>query len=246
MIEPTALPATRARAARRRAAPTLTPLLALIGLTTAAPALRAQQPDATAPLPRYRRAFEPSVSVMLGASSYGERLSRAQGDFRYRPGSSFLVALWADRPLTRRTGLVAGLAVAPISGQVEDQPPPADASVSYERLALATADLGIAGRLKPSAPVFFMLGGGVLLTTKGVSNILPNERLVEPHADFTIGMDGKRRQRWGWRVLYVNRWAFPRGVGASGFESPTTAHDWNVQVGARRMLGDLAALAGER
>ena len=195
-------------------------------------------------VPRYARAFERAVTFTFGASSYGERLSRAGGDSRYRPASSFVLGTWFDQPITRRTGLLIGLAVAPVSGQREYSPPPEPFELTKGRLIVATADVGLAGRLKPSAPVFFMVSGGVLATTKGLTGIEalePEKKLVEPHGSFTIGIDGKRRQRWGWRMLYVNRWTFPKSNGEADFSAPSTAHDWTFQIGLRRTYGTLAS-----
>lgn len=235
MIEPTApLLASRASVRRRRAAlPFVFVALALPGV------LRAQVTDPMS-VPRYARAFEPSLSITFGPSSYGTRLLRAGGDSKYKPASSFVVSAWYDRPLTRRTGLLVGAGLAPVSGQHEDQPPPEPFSVTRGSLMIATADVGLAGRLKPSAPVFFMVGGGVLASTKGITGIKeiqPEKKLLEPHADFTIGVDGKRRSRWGWRILYVNRWAFPRDIGVPDIKATSSAHDWTFQVGARRLFG---------
>ena len=199
-------------------------LPALAAVALGAPPAEAQGP---------RRAFEPALTLSISAKQFGTRLDDATSEFRYK--SSAGLSVWTELPLTRRTGLLATANLTPFSKQrVEGGA--ADNVAVYGDVVTYGADVGLAARLKPSAPVFFFLGGGLVAASESAH---PDDDggAVEPQGTFAVGYDARRRGPWNLRAIYVGHLVIPADGNVPDASPASTAYDWSFQLGGRYTFG---------
>ena len=161
--------------------------------------------------------------------AFGDRY--ADGNARYRYSSSLALGVGGDWPLTRRSGLLLDVTVAPLADQSQE--------IGSERFLGTRAfawrtTLNLGWRFKPAAPVYFAAGGGVFGATKPAE---PNTSgsVMEPEGTFTVGYDGKRLGNWNVRGAYVGhlvKASVPDGS-ASTATAESISYDWVLQVGLR-------------
>lgn len=193
---------------------------------------------AAAPLPAQsdrviRQAFAPAVTPIIGAAGYGERTVAATDGTRFDYNNGLTLGVQLDRPLTRRTGLMGTVAITPLTRVVGTRD---IATADLDRTVVAGLDLGIAGRLKPAAPLFVYLGAGALLATKRPAAETDGFG-AEPRATAGVGIDLMRRERTGFRLLYLAHWAKPSSPDDARWAAQSTAFDQTMAIGGRYMLG---------
>ena len=176
-------------------------------------------------------AFDRAISVTGGLGGYGERLSSSNADFGYK--SSLMLGAGLDLPLTRRTGLLAFASVGPLSAQQTRAK--VGSTIISSSLVAYSADVGFAARFKPSAPVFFFVGGGVSGATHYAAP-LASGAPIEPEGAFAVGYDGVHRGPWGLRVLYAGHVVRPSAPADSSITAHRATYDWSLQVGGRFLL----------
>ena len=185
---------------------------------------------------RARRAFEPSLSLTLSPRLFGTRVESPTADFSYK--SSVGLSLWGELPVTRRTGVAAALTVSPFSKQRSDGS--ASNVALYESVVLYGADVGLAARLKPAAPVFFFLGGGVVAASRSAAPLAEGS-VVEPQGTFAVGYDALRRGPWNLRAVYTGHVVRPADPeldpDVTDVSAASTAYDWTFQLGGRYTFG---------
>jgi hypothetical protein len=202
------------------------PLLPIVIVALAAAPLGA---PLGAQLDRPRVAFEPALTPWIGVRNFGTRVvDPIVGSYKLK--GSLALGLRGDRPLTRRTGLLVDLSVAPLSGQ-EGAIRGGSTTFDADIIVLA-ADIGIGGRLKPAAPVFFYVGGGVLRASKYAIPRTPGAP-VEPQGSFAVGYDGAQHGRWNFRAVYGGHFVRPADPGTADASGKSLAYDWDLQLGAR-------------
>jgi len=199
---------------------------ALFAVAVSLPAQERVPPPATA--------FPPAITASLGFAAFAPRYAEPISGTKYSFGSSIAITARGDYPLSRRVGLTGELMVAPLGKQrIED---PVAGRTVEGKLIVFGFHAGLAGRLKPAAPVFFQVGGGMTMATK---HALPGAEgsPIEPHAGLTIGYDGSVFGRANVRVTYSARLAFPDLPDAvpdgATIEKESTALDQVLQVGLR-------------
>lgn len=203
----------------------------LLGAGCAALALAV---PAKAQLSGPRSAFVPAISPSVGPMIFGHRLAQATNEAGYR--SSIALAVRAEHPLSRRTGLMAHASVAPFSAQVTESDG-ANRAI-WSKAIVYRVDAGLSWRFKPAAPVFFYGGGGLVGATRyGWPNAEQlSGSVLEPQAALAVGYDAGSRGRWNFRATYAGYFVFPSTVEGSGVEAKTLAYDWSLQLGARYAL----------
>ena len=205
------------------------PLL-LLPLFAAATASSAAQTRQAAP------AFEMAISPWVGITSFGRRQSAGNVEATYR--SSVTLGVRGEIPLMDRVGLLANLGVSPVAKQRVDNPVSTELR---ERVTVLQADLALAWRFVPRAPVFFYAGGGVMRSS------LPafpdfDETAVEPRGLFGLGFDRVGEGPWNFRLTatgFLVKPAEPDPANWTGsgvaptVEAESTAFDWAIELGAR-------------
>ena len=196
--------------------------LALLAVAANASAQERVPPPATG--------FAPSVTTSLGFASFAPRYVAPVSRAEYSYGSSLVVSARGDYPLSRRLGISGELMIAPLAKQRIEHPE-TGRNVADD-IVVFGFHAGIAGRLKPAAPVFFQLGGGMTRATK---HAFPDSEgsPVEPHAGLTVGYDGGAFGRANIRVTYSARLAFGVVPDDVAVEKKSTALDHVLQVGLR-------------
>lgn len=180
-----------------------------------------------------RQAFAPAITPFFGTTGFGQRTTDVNDGAGFDYANSFALGVQLDRPLTRRTGLLATLAVTPLTRVVRTLGPEV---IDYERTVVGGLDLGIAGRLKPAAPLFVYVGGGAVLATKRA--VVDRGGFgADPRASAGVGIDLMRLERTGFRLLYLAHWVRPSTPDASRFAAKSTAFDQTIALGGRLMLG---------
>lgn len=187
-----------------------------------------------------RRAFAPALTPFAGISAFGARTEGpAPGTAANDYTNSLVFGVQAERPLTRRTGLMGTLAVSPFTrvtahtGSVIAEGP---------RARAIAVDGGIAGRFKPSAPVFGFVGAGGVMFSRPAripdgANPEAGGAIVEPRATAGVGLDFLRREQDGFRVMWLGHLAVPRVAGDDRYTSNSAAFDWTLVIGGRLSLG---------
>ena len=177
-------------------------------------------------------AFPRSSGASLGVSGFGTRSTNSGGgSFSYK--GSLVVGGRYDHPLSRRSGLMLGLSLAPLSQQ---RGKGGSSVVLTEKLMVGIVDAAIGFRMKPVAPVFFAFGGGVTYATKPPANTATGA-VSEPHALFAIGYDAPTRTRWNVRTVFTNRLVIVGEDSDLNTTSESSAFDWTFEVGARYRFG---------
>ena len=177
-------------------------------------------------------AFPRSAGFAAGVSSFGARSTNAGGgEFSYK--GSIILGGRFDQPLSRRTGLLLGLSVAPLSQQ---RGKGGGSVVLSEKLMIAIADAAIGFRFKPIAPVFFSGGGGLTYATKAAANSATGS-VSEPHVLLGIGFDAKSGTRWNVRSVFTNRFVMVGDDSDLNTTSESMAYDWTFEVGGRYHFG---------
>ena len=200
--------------------------LALLAAITSASAQERVPPPATA--------FAPSITTSLGFAAFAPRYEAPVSRTEYSFGSSLAITARGDYPLSRRLGVSGELMVAPLAKQRLENPE--FGRTVADNITVFGFHAGLAGRLKPAAPVFFQLGGGLTMATK---HAYPDAdgSAMEPHAGLTVGYDGGAFGRANIRVTYSARLAFvdaPDNLpDAATVEEKSSALDHVVQVGLR-------------
>jgi hypothetical protein len=181
-----------------------------------------------------RQAFAPAITPFLGAAGFGVRTVAVSDGAGFDYNNGLTLGVQLDRPLTRRTGLVGTVAVTPLSRVVGTRDV---TSADLDRTVVAGLDLGIAGRLKPAAPLFVYVGGGALLATKRAAGDTEGFG-AEPRLSAGVGIDLMRFDRAGFRLLYLAHWAKPSTPDDARWTAKSTAFDQTMAVGGRYMLGN--------
>jgi hypothetical protein len=177
-------------------------------------------------------AFPRSTGVALGVSSFGIRSTNAGGgQFSYK--GSMIVGGRFDQPLSRRTGLLLGLSLAPLSQQ---RGKGGGSVVLSDKLMVAIADAAIGFRFKPIAPVFFSGGGGITYATKAAANSATGS-VSEPHVLLALGFDAASNTRWNIRTVFTNRFVMVGDDSDLNTTSESMAYDWTFEIGGRYRFG---------
>lgn len=177
-------------------------------------------------------AFPRSGGAAIGVSGFGNRSANSGGGtFSYK--GSVVVGGRYDHPLSRRTGLLVGLSVAPLSQQ---RGKGGSSVVLTEKLMIGIADAAVGFRLKPVAPIFFAVGGGITYATKPPANTATGA-VSEPHALFSIGYDAPSSTRWNVRTVFTNRFVIVADDSDLNTTSESSAYDWTFEVGGRYRFG---------
>ena len=193
---------------------------------------------AAAQTPRVRRAFEPAISPWIGMRNFGDRAKSVSGA-RTSYGGSYAIGATLDLPMSRRTAFRADLHVAPSANQRLDE---TNGIVSYDDAIGTQLTAGVAAKLRPQAPVFFFLGGGVLaMSKKSVADA--EGSTIEPVGNFGFGYDGARVGAWNVRALVQGNVVKPADPDSPGFAATGVAFDWVIGLGARRTFGRTVAEA---
>ena len=197
-------------------------LLAFVASGVSAQAQARVAPPATA--------FPAAITTSVGFIAFAPRYDQATTGADYSFGSSLALGLRGDYPLTRRLGLLAEVMVAPLAKQRSEHPELG--RTVYDKIIVYGFHAGIGGRLKPGAPVFFQLGGGLTSASK---HAFPEAEgtPMEPHAGFTIGYDASVFGRSNIRLTYSGRFASPDAPDEESIESKSMVFDHVVQVGLR-------------
>jgi hypothetical protein len=207
-------------------------------LTAAAVALTLPA-AARAQAERPRRAFDPAVSLTASISLFGARLTDSFGSYGYR--NSIGVGLWGELPMTRRTGLLALVNVAPLSAQRAELS--GSNTALFKDVVSYTADLGVGARLKPAVPVFFLLGGGVHGATH-YAHPQAGGSVVEPQGTVGVGYDAGRSGRWNVRAAVLGHVVKPADPGEEQITAKSTSFDWSFHIGGRYALGGSSPAPG--
>jgi hypothetical protein len=198
-------------------------------LVLASAALASAAEAQTAPL---LLAFPRSSGAAIGVAGFGER-SRNSGGGQFSYKGSVIVGGRYDHPLSRRSGLLFGLSLAPLSQQrAKGQ----SSVVLTEKLMVAIVDAAVGFRMKPVAPVFFAVGGGITYATKPPATTASGA-VSEPHALFAIGYDAPTSTRWNVRTVFTNRFVIVGDDSDLNTTSESSAYDWTFEVGARYRFG---------
>jgi hypothetical protein len=180
-----------------------------------------------------RRAFTPAITPFIGASGFGVRTTDPDGTAEFDYANGIVIGVQVDRPLTRRTALLATAALTPLSHVVGTQ---RAAVIDLERTLVAGLDLGFAGRLKPGAPLFVYAGGGATLATKTAVQE-PGGFVANPRGTLGFGIDLMRHERTGFRFIYLAHWVKPSTPDAARWVAKSTAFDQTIAIGGRLTLG---------
>lgn len=181
-------------------------------------------------------AFEAAVIPWFGITSFGQRQTAGNLEASYR--GSLSLGLRGEVPLTRRLGLLGGVAISPIAKQRVENPVSTELR---ERVTVLRADLALGWRFIPRAPVFLFAGGGVMRAS------LPafpdfDQTMTEPRGLFGLGYDRPSVGRWNFRVTATGFLTQPADVDASAWTAGTSppdvtseslVFDWSVEFGAR-------------
>ena len=194
---------------------------------------------ADAQTPRVTRAFEPALVPTIGVRNFGDRATSVSGS-RAGYGGSFTVGASFEAPLSRRTGFMLDLHLAPSAGQRLESP---DGVVTYENALGASLTALLAARLRPQAPVFFFAGGGALAMTKKPIADAEGSTL-EPMMDVGFGYDGGRIGVWNVRGIFHGYFLKPADPESAGFAARSSAFDWSAGIGFRRTFGRTAGTTG--
>jgi len=177
------------------------------------------------------RAFPKSTGFSLGVANFDSR-SESAPDGRFSYKGSLIVGGRFDQPLSRRTGLLVALGVAPLSQQRGQS---SESTVLNDKLIVAIADAAIGWRFKPIAPVFFSAGGGLTYATKPPAAIATGS-IAEPHALLAIGYDAPSNSRWKIRTVFSYRMVIVGADSDSTTTEKSLAHDWTLEIGGRYRL----------
>lgn len=190
-------------------------------------------------MPAPARAFPAAVTTAIGVAGFATRYAQVDTDHGF--GSSLVISAHGDYPLTRRLGLLAEVMVAPLAKQRAEHPD--FGRVVRDKIIIFGAHAGIGGRLKPGAPVFLEVGGGVSVATK---HALPDAdgQPVEPHAGFTIGYDASPFGRSNFRISYSGRVTAVATPDAADLEARSMAYDQVIRIGLRFVPSRAPALRG--
>ena len=190
---------------------------------------------AAAQTPRVTRAFEPAFTPWVGVRNFGDRATSVTGA-RAGYGGSFTVGASFEAPMTRRTGFIVDLQLAPSAGQrLENEA----GVVSYDNALGISLSALLAARLRPQAPVFVFAGGGVLaMTKKPVADA--DGATIEPMVDVGFGYDAVRVGEWNVRGIFHGYFLKPADPESPGFSAKGSAFDWSAGIGFRRTLGRTA------
>jgi len=177
-------------------------------------------------------AFPGSAGATIGVSTFGIRSKNAGGgQFSYK--GSLVVGGRFDHPLSRRTGLLVGLGLAPLSQQ---RGKGGGSVVLSDKLMVAIADAAIGFRFKPIAPVFFSGGGGITYATRPAANTATGS-VSEPHVLLGIGYDAPSSTRWNVRTVFTNRFVMVGDDSDLNTTSESMAYDWTLEIGGRYRFG---------
>ncbi|MGI8497354.1 MAG: hypothetical protein ACR2OG_07220 [Gemmatimonadaceae bacterium] len=198
---------------------------ALLALASAAP-LSGQ-------LLESRRAFEPAVSLWIGPTIFGPRVSVGGQDYSY--SSSVSLGMRAERSITRRAGIMGDVSVAPLSKISQRS---AISRSDSSRALVFRADAALGWRFKPRAPVFFFAGGGIVGASRRAGPA--GGSATDPEVTYGLGYDGSSGGAGGWnfRAGYQGHVVFPGKPPAAAAESAqpvarSSTHDFSIQLGAR-------------
>lgn len=197
---------------------------ALLVMLTTASSLAAQS---SVPV----RAFPRSAGASFGVASFDTRSQSLGAKFTYK--SSLTVGGRLDQPLSRRTGLLLNAAVAPLTQQKGEG---TGSTVLSNKLIIGVVDAGIGFRFKPSAPVFFLAGGGLTYATRPP---VPESTgsVAEPHGVIAIGYDARSTDAWSIRTVFTSRIVIPGDDNDALSEASSFATDWGIEVGGRYTFG---------
>ena len=201
------------------------PLLLLVAAAAIALPARAQTP-------RVARAFERAATPWIGLRNFGDRaFSPLAGHAGYSP--SLAVGGMFDLPLTRRTGVLLDVHVAPLGKQDASDD---ESSVEFARVFAYGATAALAARFRPQAPVFFFGGATILGANKSA---IPGEAgsAFSPGATVGAGLDIARSARVGARIVYQAYWVKPPDTESIGYRAESRSTDWTLGIGARIALG---------
>jgi hypothetical protein len=202
---------------------------AMLLLAVAATPARAQR--------AIRRAFAPAITPFFGATGFGVRTTEVAGDADFDFANSFAIGVQLDHPLTRRTGVIATAALTPLTRVIATQ---GQAIADLDRTVVAGLDVGLAGRLKPGAPLFVYAGGGATLSSRTPA-FEPGGFGASPRGTLGFGIDFMRLERTGFRFIYMAHWVKPSSPDESRWTAKSSAFDQTIAVGGRLMLGAEAA-----
>ena len=202
------------------------PALLALAVALCAHPLRAQ-------FERPTRAFETAVVPAIGFAGFGERFEDIRRS-RFQYNASLALGAQLQRGLTRRTGVMATVLLAPLSHVLENGAD--ESTIVGSRAIIGVVDAGVAGRLKPRVPVYGYLGGGMLVGTRPPATATTGSYL-EPRATFGFGVDAMRGSRGGLRVTYLGHVAFPHDPGGVPYARERSVYDWTLLAGARIPLG---------
>jgi hypothetical protein len=180
-----------------------------------------------------RQAFAPAITPFFGASGFGVRTTRVLDGARFDYGNGVDFGVQVDHPLTRRTGLLATIDVTPLTRVIGTRKPTV---ADLDRTIVGGVDLGLAGRIKPGAPLFVYVGGGATMATKRATGD-PAGFVAEPRATAGVGIDFMRFERTGFRLLYLAHFIKPSSPDASLWTAKSSAFDQTFAIGGRMMLG---------
>ena len=184
-----------------------------------------------------RQAFAPSITPFIGATGFGVRTVGVSDDTHFDYANGLAIGLQADRPLTRRTGLQGTFMLSPLTRVVATNGP---AVGDLDRTVVGAIDLGIAGRLKPGAPLFVFAGGGATMALKRAA-LEPDGFGADPHASVGVGLDFMRFERTGFRIMYLAHFVKPSSPDEAQWTAKSSAYDQVVAIGGRMMLGKESA-----
>lgn len=190
--------------------------LACAATLIATPALAQRRPPALA--------FPRSAGPAIGIASFGTRSTSSGASFSYK--GSVLVGGKFDMPLTRRTGLLLSLGLAPLSQQ---RGASNVSTLLSEKLMVGIADAAVGFRFKPSAPVFFAGGGGVTYATRPP---VPESTgsVMEPHVLLAVGYDAKSGDTWNVRSAFSNRFIMVAADDSAPTVDKSIGYDWTFEL----------------
>ena len=188
---------------------------------------------------RTMQSFETAMSFGLGLSRFGKRADRGN-TVRFDYTGSLALDGTFEMPLTRRSGIGAGVTLSPLS-KVRGG---SDAGTIVTDIALVTAgDALLLWRFKPQAPAYFGIGGGYTMATRspvlypdgsGLQWNSEKGTFGAPHAAFVIGFDRDLAQRVGLRLRFATRFVGPFDVDdASSGTVATRSTDFAVTASLR-------------
>jgi hypothetical protein len=192
---------------------------------------------ASAQRDRIRQAFAPAVTPFIGAMSFGMRSTEVADGAEFEYANGIALGVQLDRPLTRRTGLLVTLAATPLSRVVRRLD---GVIVDLDRTLVGGLDLGLAGRLKPGAPLFVYVGGGAALATHGATRETSGF-VAEPRGSVGLGIDLMRLEHTGVRLLYLAHFTKPASPDDARWSAKSSAFDQTFAIGGRIMLGKRSA-----